>query len=113
VVDPTQLIGWERILQSQVAIALLLVSGYPVLFLVIRRLYADKEAAQQLIREHLATQTAFDGTVKRVETLLHLVRTDETLRPADDRRAPAPPLAEPAGAAGHGAAGAGAPAEAD
>lgn len=65
--DPAQLQAWEKILQSSVAVALLLLLGLFVICgaqsLVIRVLWKELRASDAALREVLAAQGDFAGTV--------------------------------------------------
>jgi hypothetical protein len=89
-VDPQELMGWEAVLQSPVAVALLLLAGLITitgpLLLVVRSQYLENKELNREFREHLRVTADFHSAFANAQAILHLqemkdARPDETARP--------------------------------
>lgn len=79
--QPDQLLGWERILQSPVAVLLLLIASHLVLAGVIRALWIRTKEQNEKIVELLSSQADFSTAITHVDQLVTLTRTLTDARP--------------------------------
>jgi hypothetical protein len=80
-VPPPELLQWERILQSPVAVALLLLAAIGAIngiyLSAIRVLWRENKEKDRALREFLAAQSDFEATVRRIRTLTRLQRRND------------------------------------
>ena len=78
---PPELLQWERILQSPVAVALLLLAAIGAIngiyLSAIRVLWRENKEKDRALREFLAAQSDFEATVRRIRTLTRLQRRND------------------------------------
>jgi hypothetical protein len=72
--DPAQLREWEPILQSQVAVSLLLLAALIGSLAWSFTLYRTNQALQREFREHLRAQGDFRGVLEHAREAIALVR---------------------------------------
>jgi len=75
---PDQLRSWETVLQSPVAVALLLLAAVCVTngfwLAVVRSLWVENREQTAAFRDYLLTNDRFDATVDNVRRLIHLTQ---------------------------------------
>lgn len=75
--DPGAVLKWEPVLQSQYAVALLLIAALIAALLWCLRLHRELQELNRWVREHLQAQADFRGMVDNVREVMRLRETND------------------------------------
>ena len=79
---PEKLLAWERVLQSPVAVLLLMIASHVIWWGVVKVLWRRNQEQNEKIIELLSSQADFSTAVAHVDRLVTLTRTLTDARPA-------------------------------